>query len=89
MKNVVYRAAAVTEYWDIRLTRVTPWITVWSLLPDSSLILKRDWNRSSTGRSGKTNEIVIEAKMRVGRRQKLFRQEIGWCEPNYAGVSVI
>jgi hypothetical protein len=26
-----------------------------------------------TGRSGKTNGIVIEAKMRAGQRQKLFR----------------
>jgi hypothetical protein len=42
-----------------------------------------------TGRSGKTNGIVIEAKMRAGRRRKLFRQETGWREPNYAGVSII
>ena len=42
-----------------------------------------------TGRSGKTNGIVIEAKMRAGRRRKLFRQEKGWRKPNYAGVSVI
>ncbi len=41
-----------------------------------------------SGRSGKTNGIVIEAKMRAGRRQKLFRQETGWRKPNYAGVSV-
>jgi hypothetical protein len=47
------------------------------------------WCQVSTGRSGKTNGIVIEAKMRAGRRQKLFRQEAGWREPNYAGMSVI
>jgi hypothetical protein len=41
------------------------------------------------GKSGKTNGIVIEAKMRAGQRQKRFRQETGWQEPNYAGVSVI
>jgi hypothetical protein len=41
------------------------------------------------GRSGKTNGIVIKAKMRAGRRQKLFRQEIGWRETEYAGVSDI
>jgi hypothetical protein len=40
------------------------------------------------GRSGKTNGIVLEAKMRAGRRRKLFLQETGWREPNYAGVSV-
>ena len=45
--------------------------------------------RSPTGRSGKTNGIVIEAKMRAGRRRKLFRQETGWRETVYAGVSVI
>ena len=44
---------------------------------------------SSSGRSGKTNGIVIEAKMRAGWRLTLFRQEIGLCKPNYAGVSVI
>jgi hypothetical protein len=32
---------------------------------------------------------VIEAKMRAGRRQKLFGQETGWRETSYAGVSVI
>jgi hypothetical protein len=32
---------------------------------------------------------VIEAKMGAGRRRKLFRQETGWREPDYAGVSVI
>jgi hypothetical protein len=48
----------------------------------------RNW-QSSTGRSGKTNGIVLEAKMRAGLRRKLFRQETGWREPNYAGVSVI
>jgi hypothetical protein len=42
----------------------------------------------TSGRSGKTNGIEIEAKMRPGRRQKLFRQETGWREPNYASVSV-
>ena len=41
------------------------------------------------GRSGKTNGIVLEAKMRAGLRRKRFRQETGWREPNYAGVSVI
>jgi hypothetical protein len=45
--------------------------------------------RVSPGRSGKTNGIVIEAKIRAGRRRKLFRQETGWLEPNYASVSVI
>jgi hypothetical protein len=30
---------------------------------------------SPTGRSGKTIRIVIEAKMRAGRRRKLFRQD--------------
>jgi hypothetical protein len=43
----------------------------------------------NAGRSGKTNGIVIEAKMRAGRRRKRFRQETGWREPNYAGVSDI
>ena len=42
----------------------------------------------TSGRSGKTNGIVIEAKMRAGRRQKLFRQETGWREPNYASMSI-
>jgi hypothetical protein len=42
-----------------------------------------------SGTSGKTNGIVIEATMRAGQRQKLFRQETGWREPNYAGMSVI
>jgi hypothetical protein len=32
---------------------------------------------------------VIEAKMRAGRKQKLFRQETGWRKTKYAGVSVI
>jgi hypothetical protein len=32
---------------------------------------------------------VIEAKMRAGRRRKLFRQETGWRETAYAGVSVM
>jgi hypothetical protein len=40
------------------------------------------------GRSGKTNGIVIEAKLRAGRRRKLFRQETGWRKPNYASVSI-
>jgi hypothetical protein len=43
----------------------------------------------TSGRSGKTNGIVIEAKMRAGGRRKLFHQETGWHKPNYAGVSVI
>jgi hypothetical protein len=43
----------------------------------------------TSGRSGKTNGIVIVAKMRAGRRRKLFRQEKGWHKPKYAGVSVI
>jgi hypothetical protein len=46
-------------------------------------------NDAVAGRSGKTNGIVIEAKMRAGRRRKLLLQETGWREPNYAGVSVI
>jgi hypothetical protein len=41
------------------------------------------------GRSGKTNGVVIEAKMLAGRRRKLFQQETGWRETNYAVVSVI
>ncbi len=39
--------------------------------------------------SGKTNGIVIEAKMRAGWRQKLLKQEADWRETVYAGVSVI
>jgi hypothetical protein len=35
------------------------------------------------------NRIVIEAKMRAHRRQKLFQQETGWRETEYAGVGVI
>jgi hypothetical protein len=46
-------------------------------------------NFDCPGRSGKRIGIVMEAKMRAGRRRKLFRQEIGWRKPNYEGVSVI
>jgi hypothetical protein len=43
----------------------------------------------SPARSDKANGIVIEAKMRAGRRRKLFRQETDWRKTVYAGVSVI
>jgi hypothetical protein len=38
---------------------------------------------------GSIRTTLIEAKMRADRRRKLFRQETGWREPNYASVSVI
>jgi hypothetical protein len=31
----------------------------------------------------------MAAKMRAGRRRKLFRQETGWRDTEYAGVSII
>jgi hypothetical protein len=62
----------------------------------SDLFKNYEFNHHSTnyvpgspGRSGTTNGIVMKAKMCAGRRQKLFRQETGWRDPNYAGVSVI
>jgi hypothetical protein len=55
----------------------------------SFAVLKKHFGSRCAGRSGKTNGIVIKAKMRAGRRRKLFHQETGWREPNYAGVSVI
>jgi hypothetical protein len=39
-------------------------------------VRKNEWNRD-------------RSEMRAGRRQKLFRQETGWRETEYAGVSVI
>jgi hypothetical protein len=33
--------------------------------------------------------IVIEAIMRAGRRQKVFRQDRDWHKTEYAGISVI
>ena len=43
----------------------------------------------TTEKSGKTNGIVIDAKMRAGQRRKLLRQEAGWRKTVYASVSII
>jgi hypothetical protein len=39
-------------------------------------VRQNEWNRD-------------RSEMRAGRRRKLFRQETGWRETEYAGVSVI
>jgi hypothetical protein len=39
-------------------------------------VRQNEWNRD-------------KSEMRAGRRQKLFQQETGWRETEYAGMSVI
>jgi hypothetical protein len=67
---------------------MTPSAAIWNLERTSRLQYDIAL-RQTAGRSGKTNSIVIEAKMRAGRRRKLFRQETGGRKTAYAGVSVI
>ncbi len=96
VKVKVQQLTAATRYLTVPCT-MTPALDSHSLVmgiesrfPHKPLVGRRTsayWK--TPGRSSKTNGIVIEAKMRAGRRQKLFRQETGWREPNYAGVSVI